>query len=398
MFWKYLKPPAPRVSDAVETVSRKLNNYHFSFGISDQFGWGIYGFNLVVEAYLQKLFVPIPRSGINFSIPLDPFTQKIFSHFDLTWKSSPAVEDGDAVLIGLGNSGAQKYNLQNGVKQVGLIFFEQNPLPEDEIKLLREFDFVVAGSTWNLAKLKAFGVDRTELIIQGVNSELFRPLPKRVLKDRFVVFSGGKLEYRKGQDLVVAAFSKFAQKHRDALLIASWNSPWSADIAPTVNLSKVTAPIKSAADFSTSVAGWAHDNGIAPEQFMKLGTVPNRFMPEVFREVDVAVFPNRCEGGTNLVAMEALSSGLSCVLSQNTGHMDLIRRDNCLPLKVQRAVTPAEGFCSSEWGESDVDEIIACLERAYTSPKPVKPEIARASVSDFSWSKAIRRLYDCVDA
>ena len=60
-------------------------------------------------------------------------------------------------------------------------------------------------------------------------------------------------------------------------------------------------------------------------------------MPEVLREVDVAVFPNRCEGGTNLVAMEALASGLTCILSKNTGHLDLIRADNCLPLATQAA-------------------------------------------------------------
>lgn len=43
-------------------------------------------------------------------------------------------------------------------------------------------------------------------------------------------------------------------------------------------------------------------------------------MPEVFREVDLAVFPNRCEGGANLVAMEAFAYGLSCLILQNTGH------------------------------------------------------------------------------
>lgn len=397
MFWKYLRPPAPVLDGTSRTGQSKMKNYHFSFGVSDQFGWGIYGFNLVVEAYLQKLFVPIPLSGINFSIPLDPISHHIFNDLELIWKSSPSIRKGDTVLVGLGNSGAQKIALAEKVKQVGLTFFEHNPLPEDEIKSLREFDLVVAGSTWNLDKLKGFGIDRSRLIVQGVNSELFHPMPKRAMKGRFVVFSGGKLEYRKGQDLVVAAFSKFAQKYKDALLIASWNSPWSAQIAPSVNLSNVTKPIKSASDFSASVANWIDENGIDSGQFMDLGAVPNRFMPEVFREVDVAVFPNRCEGGTNLVAMEALSSGLTCIISKNTGHLDIIRPDNCLPLLVQRPVTPAEALPSHEWGESDVDEIISHLEKAYTSPQIVRPEMARASVSEFTWSRAIKTLYDYVE-
>jgi len=392
MFWKYLRSPAP--DSPAETLPPKLKNYHFNFGVSDQFGWGIYGFNLVVEAYLQKLFVPIPLAGINFLIPLDPISHRIFSDLESTWKSSPTIRTGDTVLVGLGNSGVQKLATEEKTKQIGLIFFEHNRLPEDEIKSLREFDLVVAGSTWNLDKLKEYGVDRSKLIIQGVNSELFRPLPKRVLKDRFVVFSGGKLEYRKGQDLVVTAFSRFAEKHKDALLIASWNSPWGAAIAPSVNLSKMTKPIRITDDFAVSVANWVSDNGIDSGQFVDLGAVPNRFMPDVFREADVAVFSNRCEGGTNLVAMEALSSGLACIISKNTGHMDIIRPGNCLPLTLQRPVAPIEDFPVQEWGESDVDEIISHLEKAYTSPNIMLPDAARSSVTGFTWSKAIRTLYD----
>ena len=41
-----------------------------------------------------------------------------------------------------------------------------------------------------------------------------------------VIFSGGKLELRKGQDLVVAAFKIFHARHPDALLISSWQNGW----------------------------------------------------------------------------------------------------------------------------------------------------------------------------
>ena len=47
------------------------------------------------------------------------------------------------------------------------------------------------------------------------------PVP-RLLQARFVVFSGGKLEIRKGQDIVIQAFKKLLEICPDALLIASW--------------------------------------------------------------------------------------------------------------------------------------------------------------------------------
>ena len=54
---------------------------------------------------------------------------------------------------------------------------------------------------------------------------------------------------------------------------------------------------------------------------------PNVGMPHVLHEADVALFPNRAEGGTNLVAMECLASGIPTILSANTGHLDLLRGD-----------------------------------------------------------------------
>ena len=375
-----------------------MKKYHFSFAVSDRFGWGLYGYNLVLEAHLQKLFLPIPRAGIEFSLPLDPFSHRVFDELQAVWKTSPPVADGDTMLVSLGNEQVARQPLGPKVRQVGLTFFEHNPLPDTEIRGLKEFDLVVAGSTWNLEKLREFGIVRSKLILQGVNSDLFRPMAKRAMKDRFVVFSGGKLEYRKGQDLVVAAFARFAKKHRDAVLVAAWSSPWDAQLAPTINLSPMTRPLREGATFAASVANWIHDNGIAADQFIHLGSVPNRFMPEVLREVDVAVFPNRCEGGTNLVAMEALASGLTCILSKNTGHLDLIRADNCLPLATQRPVVPPGGIPVRDWGESDVDEIVAQLEKAHATPGSVKPEAARASVADYSWARAIKTLYETVEA
>jgi glycosyltransferase involved in cell wall biosynthesis len=397
MFWKYLKRPEPAHRSDLKSEPIALKRYFFSFGVSDQFGWGIYGLNLVVEAYLQKLFVPIPTAGINFSIPLDPITHGIFKSLDPLWQSSPVMHTGDTVLVGLGNSGSRRHKTGGSIRQIGLTFFEHNPLPETEIKSLAEFDLVVAGSTWNLDKLREFGIKRSTLIVQGVNSDLFRPMPKRAMKDRFVVFSGGKLEFRKGQDLVVAAFSRFSKTHDDAILVASWNSPWSTQIAPSINHSKLTQPIQNSPDFASSVKGWVVQNGIDPDQFIDLGAVPNKFMPDVFREVDIAVFPNRCEGGTNLVAMEALSSGLTCIISSNTGHMDIIRNNNCLPLTMQREVPPFEDTPTRDWGESDVDEIVALLEKAYTSRSCVDPLNARASVAEFTWARSIKTLADCVE-
>ena len=42
-----------------------------------------------------------------------------------------------------------------------------------------------------------------------------------------------------------------------------------------------------------------------------LPCVVNRQLPHLIKQADVAVFASRCEGGTNLMAMETLACGVT---------------------------------------------------------------------------------------
>ena len=97
-------------------------------------------------------------------------------------------------------------------------------------------------------------------------------------------------------------------------------------------------------------------------------------MPQILREMDVAVFPNRGEGGTNLVAMECMACGTPVILSANTGHLDLIQEGNCYPLNQQSLVNRIHKSDQvlTGWGESSVPEIIEHLERIYSERKTAK--------------------------
>src|SRR6202012_5041938 len=106
--------------------------------------------------------------------------------------------------------------------------------------------------------------------------------------------------------------------------------------------------------------------GIPEHQFFDLGSIPNHFMGRVLREMDVALFPNRCEGGTNLVAMECMAVGLPTIVSNNTGHKDLVATGGTFALERQRPVTPTL-HQTNGWGESDIDEIVERLESVWSN-------------------------------
>ena len=122
------------------------------------------------------------------------------------------------------------------------------------------------------------------------------------------------------------------------------------------------------------------------------------------REANVAVFTNRCEGGTNLVAMEAMACGLPTIISKNSGHLDIIDSAHCYPLETQSAVQPIaalfNGFDAPYWGESDVGEVVHQLQVVYDnySEAKEKGKKAAAFMSNYSWGNQIKKVVDALEA
>ena len=143
------------------------------------------------------------------------------------------------------------------------------------------------------------------------------------------------------------------------------------------------------------IVEWLDKNEVPPTRCFDIGLVPNHLLPEVYAQADVAVFPNRCEGGTNLVAMECMACGIPTVLSANTGHLDLIDEEHCFPLTRQTPIEPSLNLTGTEdWGESSVDELEELLERIYTEQTlAVKRGVAAAQfMRDWSWNDRIEKL------
>lgn len=375
------------------------------WGISSFFGWGIYGLNLALNwagdpDIDARTSFPIGRD----QIVLDPLRRLSLRPFEaqsaqlaeqLKAHSGKSVGVDAPILVALGNdfstSRGPSDTLLQGKPAIGVVFFEAPNLPDAVIERARSFPLIVCGSTWNEKVLRAHGLTNVTTVLQGIDPTLFHPAPRQgMLSSRFMVFSGGKLELRKGQDLVMAAFARFAKRHSEALLVSAWHSPW-PKLAATLNQSGCAAPLAFNDKERPDLARWARDCGIADHQYLDLGSVPNALMPPILREMDVALFPNRAEGGTNLVAMEAMACGVPTILSANTGHMDLIDGRNCHVLESQSAVG-GEGAAVGDvpgWGESSVDEIEDALERAYRDRNDARRrgERGAARLAGLSWAR-----------
>jgi glycosyltransferase involved in cell wall biosynthesis len=265
---------------------------------------------------------------------------------------------------------------------------------------VRWLDGMLVGSRWNQEVLMRNGLGAVRLAHQGVDTAMFQPGPRRGrFRDRFVVFSGGKLEFRKAQDIVIAAFKAFHARHHDALLVTLWHNLWPEHERTIVESPHVASAPDSAVSPARRIADWVAREGIDENAFLDMRTLPNWELPALLREADVAVFPNRCEGGTNLVAMEAMACGVPCLLSANTGHLDVIGEGHCYALSDQRPVADPTGDREG-WGESSVEEIVEALERVYAdrAEAAARGRRAVAFVADMSWPNQIDRLLAALDA
>ncbi len=380
-----------------------------TWGISNRFGWGVYGLNLVLELVERGSPIPvcfgdITTEGLSAEAlqkiqPVIDFREQNLSNF---YRMNQVARLKDAtVLHALGNG--MNWNLVSqaveGDQNVGVIFFEYTTVTDDARARANKLNAVFAGSSWNTEVLTERGVNNVTTVLQGIDTELFRPQPRtEQFGDKFVVFSGGKIDFRKGQDIAVKAMAAFMQRHDDVLLATAWHNLWPLTALQMYYSPHTTTLPDIRPDGLMDVTKWAAEQGIPPDRFIDIGMVPNHAMPGLLRDMDVALFPNRCEGGTNLVAMETMACGVPCILSDNTGHKDLIDGDNCFVLETQDTVT-MPGFETDGWGESSVDEIVEQLEAAYQDRD--RREAVGQAGADFmvpwSWKNKIATLLEELD-
>jgi glycosyltransferase involved in cell wall biosynthesis len=250
-----------------------------------------------------------------------------------------------------------------GIRNVARCIFEDTRI--ESTKAIDPYDSLLCGSQWAANILRAVTDKPVTMIHEGIDHSLFFPGPRSGILDPdcFYVFTGGKIEFRKGQDLVLCAFREFAARHDDAVLVAAWHSPWhgrSGGFKGTL-----TEPLRQDASGAPLIRQWVTDNGIQPHQFVELPLTANSLMPAVLREMDCALQVSRCEACTNLPAMEAMACGVPVILANNSGMRDLIGTDNCIALSSQERVNGPPDAATEGWGESRVDEIIEALETLY---------------------------------
>ncbi|MBD2069380.1 tetratricopeptide repeat protein [Leptolyngbya sp. FACHB-671] len=413
---KTLRPQSPTPdpqppASTPQPSAPSLHSIGIGWELSAATGWGIYGTNLTLQLLKTREFKPITLLPPFTSADFNPLHQALLSplfnepqRIEQILQQNPgkALKGNFLLLKALGNQFETTPKLErvSGKHNVGVIFFEDTQLSQTALARANSYDLILAGSSWNTEVLKSYGCNPVCMVPQGIDPTIFHPAPRSgVLGDRFVIFSGGKLEYRKGQDIVIKAFRIFHSRHPEALLLTAWHNFWPQTMIELEQAGHVAGLPKVSSDGRLQIQNWLADNGIPTTACMDVGLIPNHLVGQILREADVAVFPNRCEGGTNLAAMESLACGVPTILSANTGHLDLIDENHCYSLKTQGEVKPTQSYSGvAGWGEPDPEELVEALEAIYTNRQEAYQRGINAThfMQDWTWEKQVGRLLEVI--
>jgi len=280
-----------------------------------------------------------------------------------------------------------------GIRNFGYTFFE-NELTGKSVANAEKYDIVFGGSTWCKEKMEAKGIKNTGLLIQGVDPEIFYPVEQRKEDNLFIIFSGGKFELRKGQDLVLKAFQVLHKKYPNMILINAWFNYWPASIATMAHSEYINFEMKGNTwtEFMTNILV---NNNIDLKKVFTLPITPNDKLRELYSKTDIGLFPNRCEGGTNLVLMEYMACGKPVIASYNSGHKDILTEENSIPLKDMKKFELHSGKqLIADWEEPLLEEIINAIEFAYHNKSKLQSVGKKAGedLKKFTWEKTADSL------
>lgn len=280
---------------------------------------------------------------------------------------------------------------------IGYCFFENDiEALHHTRRAAGEWDFIVAGSSWCEYQLRIGGVKNTATILQGIDPANFHYLPKRPEDGRFIVFSGGKFEYRKGQDLVIAAMREFMQRHDDAYLACSWINQWPFSVATMAQSHHIRFNMTND-ECITILQRTLEQNGIPADRVFLAPLIDNTLIRQIYQQTDIGIFPNRCEGGNNMVMCEYMACGRTVIASDATGHADVITPSNAFPLTKYTPIVAQDqaGQPAGIWQEPSVVELLEKLELAYQNRDLClhKGKVAAEDMKNLSWEKAGREFH-----
>jgi len=282
-----------------------------------------------------------------------------------------------------------------GTENYGYTFFE-NELTDYSIENAAKYNLILAGSSWCRERLLEKGIKNSKVLLQGVDPQKFYPIRQSTPLKKFVIFSGGKFELRKGQDLVLRAFKILQDKYDDIILVNCWYNLWPDSIRLMASSPHIKLPNVETSPWEKFMSAVYEANDLALHRIKTYELLPNYLLRSIYACTDLGVFPNRCEGGTNLVMMEYMACAKPVIASYTSGHRDVATNENALLLNALKDINfyGRNKKLLARWQEPSLDELVFKIEYAYHHRDEIHQigQKAGEDMKKFTWEQSAKDL------
>ena len=306
-------------------------------------------------------------------------------------------QDEELILKCINNQGSFDYNApsltiwheNNLAERIGrgphitLSFYEMNKLDDRRIHHLSSSDHIISPSSWWTEVLKDQLTcpnldDFITTISMGVDTKVFKPIENPETNfDRPVQFLNiGKIEIRKGHDIICRAFKQAFPLDEEYELTLMWTNPFLND-----------NEIKEWNQMYRNMLG------------EKVKWIPylktDKDLAGVINNADCCIFPTRAEG-FGMPILQSLACGKKVITTNYSAHTEFCNNDNCNLILIDELESAYDGqwfHNQGDWailGDKQIDLFSDYLRDIYESHKNKKSLYNKAGVEtakEYHWSR-----------
>jgi glycosyltransferase involved in cell wall biosynthesis len=263
---------------------------------------------------------------------------------------------------------------------IGFPFFELDEFSDLEKKHLSLQDVILVASNWAKEIVESQIETKCEVVPLGVDTDIFYPNPQHT--NSCVFLNIGKMEYRKGHDIILKACKRVFKGKNDCML-------WMVSNNPFVDCSSFEKEYRQT--LGSNVA----------------------FLPKVSNQNEIAaiinrsnygIYPFRSEGW-GLPIMESLACGLPVAATNYSAPTEYLTEDNSYMIN-HRDMEPAfDGtfFDGSigRWAKLDEkyeDDLVDIMEHMYSEWKNGDHIVNLKGIETslmYTWEKTVEGILDC---
>jgi glycosyltransferase involved in cell wall biosynthesis len=344
--------------------------------------YGLVAFNLIKS--LTKLGVKVNLFPID-GRGLEATTQDERSLIDQCMKNSLSY-DINAPSVRLWHQFDLNFHVGNGLR-VGFPIFELDGFTDKELSDLSHQDRLIVCSQWAKDVLVKNGINvPTRVVPLGVDTDIFYPHPiktGRLAPTRF--YNVGKMEYRKGHDVLLTAFEQAFTEGDNVELHMLWYNR----LLPQEHIEGWKRYYRS-----SKLANKIHLYDWVPSQ---------QDLSALLNNMHVGVFISRAEGW-DLGLLESMAKSKHIIATNYSGHTEFANNENAILIEVGEPEVAQDGIWfkgQGKWaslGEAQIISIAVAMRNChnYIQRGGSSDDDGIQTAKTFSWENSALRLLEAL--